>query len=428
MIYRNAVKYIHSSPDASLIKPSADRMRLLCKYLDNPQRNLKYIRLAGSNAKTVCSRLMLSVLKEANVSSGCLNMPVKKEIKDNIIINGAPISMEECADLATRVSAAVQQINSDLCGKDEEKKDFTPFVPTASEIIIAMALLAFKDNKCALCLIESDNSLPDPSKFLPPPFSAVICGTIPSNSKKEISKIRSYICHGIQEIVSAPQNNEAYHVISDTCFSIGCRLTIPSKSEAIVKKLSFYGTEFSYKTEDYSLRLCGRFEVNNALVALETFEMLSRRGYSITHEQVKKGLAKVSIPAKFELLSSTPFIIADSTHNPIAIETVCESMTDFMELTGNKVRLCLPEGEIIENYVNALTSRGYVIERIITLSPDGIPRKEQYGEITKTSMKSAKAIAKEVLTDLDKNTLLLISGRFSFTSEVRYEVLANMNF
>ena len=220
MIYRNAIKYLHSAPTTAEIKPSADRIQLLCKYLGNPQKNLKYIRLAGSNGKTVCSQLLVSVLKEANIKTGCLNMPVRSDINENIIVDSSCLTMEEVASYATAVAAAINQINDDIQKNavsdvegDEPKDSLELFTPTGSEIMLMMALLAFKENNCELCIIESDHNKGDPSRFLPPPFSAVICGTIPSGDKKEISRIRSYICRGIQEIVSAPQNQEAYQVI-----------------------------------------------------------------------------------------------------------------------------------------------------------------------------------------------------------------------
>ena len=148
MIYRNAVKYILNSPDSSDVKPSHSRMQLLWNHLGSPQKNLKYLRLAGSNGKTVCSKLLISVLKEAEISVGCLNMPVRKDIKDNITINGSPLSMEKAAEYATKVATAVQEINSETKKRAEEDPDgvtYDEFIPSSSEIILSMALLAFKE-------------------------------------------------------------------------------------------------------------------------------------------------------------------------------------------------------------------------------------------------------------------------------------------
>ena len=430
MIYRNAVKYILNSPDSSDVKPSHSRMQLLCNHLGSPQKNLKYLRLAGSNGKTVCSKLLISVLKEAEISVGCLNMPVRKDIKDNITINGSPLSMEKAAEYATKVAAAVQEINSEIkkhTEEDPEADTAEAFVPSASEIILLMALLAFKENRCAICIIESDHKKADPTKFLPSPFAAVICGTIPSGDKKEISRIRSYICRGINEIVSAPQNPEAHRIIADTCSSISCRRNIPSMSELSISRLSLKATDFIYKDDKYTIKLCGKFEVENAVVALETVIMLTRHGYKISHEAIKRGLSNITIPAKFETLSSNPFIIVDSTHAPIAIEKVCDSMLDFKALTGSRVRLCLPEGEIIQNYVKALTARGYDIENIITVSPNVEAYSTFIENIEIKAAKSFKQAAKESLREL-KDSFLLVSGPYAFAGEMRYEVEAILKF
>lgn len=433
MIYRNAVKYLQNAPSTSEIQPSAERMQLICKYLGNPQKNLKYIRLAGSNGKTVCSQLLISVLKEAKIKAGCLTMPISEDLKQNIIIDGKPLLMEETAEYATRVADAVNQINADIQKKLESEYSSDAladesFVLTDSEFVLLMSLLAFKENKCNICIIESDHNKPDPTKYLPAPFSAVICGTIPNEDKKQMARIRSYICRGIQEIVSAPQNQEAFRMISDTCASANCRLTLPSKSQISVTRLSLRGTDFIYKELSYSIRLCGRFEVDNAVVALEAFDMLTRRGYKISYDHIKSGLSKVHIPSKFEVLSAMPFIIADSTHDAIAIETVCKSMADFKEITGTKVRLCLPNDKIIDSYLAALTSRGYEIESIVTYADkDEQPAFNIASAPTKYA-NGFKPIAKELLKELPCDTMILISGPYAFTSEVRYQVLAILDF
>ena len=433
MIYRNAVKYLQNAPSTSEIQPNAERLQLLCKYLGNPQKNLKYIRLAGSNGKTVCSQLLISVLKEAKIKAGCLTMPINADLKQNIIIDGKPLLMEEAAEYATRVSDAVNQINADIQKKRENDESATEradenFTITDSEFVLSMALLAFKENKCSVCIVESDHNKPDPTKFLPAPFSAVICGTIPSEDKKQMARIRSYICRGIQEIVSAPQNQEAFRMISDTCASANCRLTLPSKSQVSITRLSLRGTDFIYKELPYSIRLCGRFEVDNAVVALEAFDMLIRRGYKISYEHIKAGLSKVHIPSKFELLSAMPFIIADSTHDAIAIETVCESMADFKEITGTKIRLCLPNDEIIDSYLSALKSRGYEIESIITQGAKNDQSAFNADSTPKKYANGFKPMAKEILKELPSDTMVLISGPYAFTSEVRYQVLAILDF
>lgn len=432
MTYHNAIKYIRSAPTERTGDPNFSHMRLLCDRLDDPQKRLSYIRLAGSNGKTLCGGMLTSVLSHTAHAVGYLAMPVREDVRQNILINGTPISMEEIVIHTEAVYRAVSDINaSRIAAAEAEMGEEAPSVPeifslTSSEILLAVALLTFRAHRCRLCLFESDHTFSDPSHVLPSPFAAVICGTIPHGEKQEIARIRSYVTRGTQEIVSAPQNADAHRVLSDTCASVNCRLTLPLKSALEVTRLSLRETEFVYKGRTYTVNLCGRFQVANALVAIETLEMLIRRRYEISDEAITKGLSSLSIPSKFEILSAMPFIIADSTHTPIAIETVSDSMAEFRNHTGNRVRLCLPAGELPPHYEAALSARGYEIERMILLAENG---EMQDGlSCPVTLCKTVKQATKEALRDLDSDGFLLISGTHGFSAKMRYEILATLGF
>lgn len=422
MTYHNAIKFIKNAPNVTPKDSSAsNRILKLCSALGNPQKRIKYIRLAGSNGKTVCAKMIISILNKAGISNGCLSMPIHSEIRENVRINGEPISMEETVAYVEQICHAVSSINS------ESDSEVQVFRPTAHEILLCVSLLAFANHSCSLCIIEGDHNGEDPSRFIPAPFAAVICGRIPSGEKEEIIKIRSYICRGIREIISAPQNQEAYKIISDTCVTANCRLTLPARNKLNISSLNLGGTKFEYKDNEYSLRLCGKFQTTNALVAIESAEMLSRCGYKISTEDIKSGLASVVAPCKFEILSLSPTIIADSTHTAIAIGAVCDSLAEFKDMTGTNIRLCLPEGELIEEYIEALNSRGYSIQKISVL--ENLTEEENLEYSLPISLcKTVKATAKDALAGLEKSDILLISGPSNFTMKLRYELLAILGF
>lgn len=410
MTYVNAVKHITAAPEASA--EGGEELLALLSRINNPQRRIKYLRLAGSNGKTVCAEMLISVLTQAGYTVGTLRMPLRDEPRENICIGKKSLDMDEFSEYITTIKHAASAKFGD---------GTSPVLdPSRAEILLCTALLAFSHHKCDLCIIESDHFGEDPSKHLSPPFAAMICGTIPSNDTAEISRIRSYICRGIQEIVSAPQNSEAYRIISDTCYSISCRLTLPSRNSIGIRRLTFRGTDFVYKGKAYSLRLCGRFQISNAVLVLEAVEMLIRKGFKISDTAVLEGLEATAIPAKFEIVSLSPLIIVDSTHTPVAVETVCDSLMDFRNLSATKIRLCLPDRDLISVYISALEKRGYSIERIVSQDAyEGYPT-----DICKTK----KSLARASFEGLGKDTALLISGDYPFVNSVRYELLAMMGF
>ena len=406
MTYLNAKKYISLSPTS---QPGQKiNVLTLLERLGNPQRRIKYVRLAGSNGKTVCAEMLRSITKCAGFTVGCLRMPVRQEPRENVCIGESTLSMDEFAAYTESIKRIAPSLD---------------FVPTKAEILLCIALCAFRDAGCEFCLIESDHFGDDPSIALPPPFAAVICGTIPNADRTAISRIRSYICRGIQEIVSAPQDSDAYRIISDTCYSINCRLSLPSRNQISIDRLTLRSTQFSYKGVPYTLNLCGKFQVSNAVLVLEVVEMLSRRGYAIPDECVARGLSCFKLPAKFEVISLSPLMIIDSTHTPVAISTVCDSLADFKGQTGSAVRLCLPRGGIISNYINVLEGLGYTVESVFTDGQTSIDK-----DIPLHSFATPKALARAVLDGLDKNTVLMVSGDYPFVNPVRYEILNILGF
>ena len=96
MTYHNAIKYIKNAPNVTPKNSSAkERVERLCKALGDPQKRIKYVRLAGSNGKSVCARMMTSILNKAGILSGCLTMPLLSELRENVRIGGSPLSMDD---------------------------------------------------------------------------------------------------------------------------------------------------------------------------------------------------------------------------------------------------------------------------------------------------------------------------------------------
>ncbi len=420
MTYLNATKYIRNAPKELPEEIVGTRIKRLWEHLGNPGKPLKYLRLAGSNGKTVCAEMLLSILKCSGHTAGCFITPIRAEIRESILIGGTPLSFEDTARYVEQVYRAEIEIGKQLKkqaslaeGSDENGcSSPAEFILTDREILLSAALLAFHEAECQICLIESDHNHSDPTRFLPPPFATAICGTIPSEDKRDIQKIRAYIAHGTQEIVSAPQNQDAYRVISETCAAVNARLTIPTRTEVSIERLTLKGTDFSYRNQSYHLGLCGKFQIMNATVVLEIVSMLIRRGYELSEDSVKMGLSRVKLPSRFEVLSVSPTIIADSTHSSVAIQTVCDSMLDFAPLIGKKIRLCLPDEDLADAYCSVLELLDYTVTRVILHTPD----------------RRIKDTVCACLTELVSDDILLISGPAKFTSVVRYEILKILGF
>lgn len=450
MTYHNAVKYILSAPTADVGSHSYDRIAYMSALLGEPHKSLNYIRLAGSNGKTICSALTSAILCRAGYTVCSLNMSVLDDIKENIRINSTALSISEFTGAVQTVCQTANLMRHNLerakvalLIEEELDGDLAPIPQTLlngslspdltqGEILLLCALILYKEKNCNLCIIESSNTDNDPSLFLKPPSAAVICGAIPNSDPTQMARIKTYIQRGIKEVISAPQDPLSYKMISDSCAAINCRLSVPIRSQLILKQLSLIGTTFIYNSEEYRLGLCGRFQTTNAITVIETVKVLRRMGYNIPQDAEHRGLSSVRIRSRFEVLSVNPTIIADSTYKTEAIETVCESLFDFSEITGRRITLCLPpNSEMINTYLDMLGARGYTVERIYTITHNNDETetltKELKKDIPIAAIPSPKAI-KHMLGELLEDALLLISGRHYFTDNIRTEIIRYMGF
>lgn len=438
MTYHNAIKYITTAPQKTGITESLERTALLLARLGSPEHRLPYIRFAGSNGKTVCQAMLASILCESGMCVGSLLMPTHDDPRENIIINKAPLSIESTVKYVSLIASAVNTLSDKIAAAEGTADSSIPesFIsgkvsihPTKNEIIFLIALLAFRDAECDICLIEGDHNGVDPTKLLAPPNTVVICGTIPEENTKETHRIRSYLSSGISEVISAPQDSETYKIISSACARINCRLSVPMRSMLEVSRLSLGGSEFLYRGEKYKLSLCGRFQIQNAITVIEVVESLNRTGKSIPLEAVCRGLEKLSAPTKFETVSVSPTIIIDSTHKTEAVPTMCDTLGDFKEQIGSKIALCIcPDEPLISEYVSCLESLGFEVTELILPLFDKANPPEMTLNCPVAVAPTPKAATKKIISTASEMGLVLITAPDTLSNKLRGEILKTLGF
>ena len=120
-----------------------DHMRELMKRLGNPQDDLKYVHIAGTNGKGSVIAFLYSVLSGAGYRIGRYVSPTLYSYRGRMEVSGSRISREDFAAYITQVSDVIAAMT----------KDGYPH-PTAFEIETAVAFLFFKKENCDLVLLE----------------------------------------------------------------------------------------------------------------------------------------------------------------------------------------------------------------------------------------------------------------------------------
>ncbi|MDA9752862.1 bifunctional folylpolyglutamate synthase/dihydrofolate synthase, partial [Candidatus Pelagibacter sp.] len=82
---------------------SLDRVKNLCKKLGNPQKDLKYISVVGTNGKYSTIQALRAILKEANIKCNIYTSPHIQRINERFIFNDEEISDSDLSDLLVKV-------------------------------------------------------------------------------------------------------------------------------------------------------------------------------------------------------------------------------------------------------------------------------------------------------------------------------------
>lgn len=326
MLYEEARVYLdHVSKYGSVL--GLESIKGLLRELGNPQNELTFIHIAGTNGKGSTLACLSCILKEAGYKTGRYISPTVMDYRERFQIDGEYIGKEEFAGITCKVKAASDQMIH--AGK-------TP--PTAFEIETAIAFCYFKENSCDFVVMETGlGGLLDATNVVENTkiciFSSISMDHIGviGNTLEEIAENKAGIIKPGAVVVSAPQEQKVQKVLEDTAKTCGCKYRVSSPENAVVIESSAEKQTFLYgEFGTLTLPLAGKHQIENAATALEAVRVLQEEGISISPEAVKRGLSHVKWPGRFMIIGKNPLIIADGAHNVDAARRLAESVRDYL--------------------------------------------------------------------------------------------------
>ena len=382
MTYEEALSYIHSICWKGS-KLGLDRTRELLGKLNDPQKELKFIHIAGTNGKGSTAAMLSSILEEAGYRVGLYTSPFINRFNERMQVNHQPIPDEELAALTEYV---------------RPHADAMADSPTEFELITALAMVWFARQKCDIVVLEVGmGGELDSTNIIDVPEAAVIAAMGLDHVKElgptmaDIARAKAGIIKEGGRVVSYGGNPEADEVIAAVCRARNASLCQPDFSAIVPGDFSLEGQTFSYKGwRGLRIPLVGAYQMNNAAVVLETVEVLRQRGWSVSDEAVRQGLADTRWPARFEVLRRDPVFIVDGGHNPHGIRATAESLSRLFP--GRKITFVtgVMADKDVEHILGLIVP---LAEQFFTVRPDN-PRAMDAGELAaRIEAMGAKATA-----------------------------------
>ena len=333
MTIEQAIEYINAAT-WSQWKLGLDRTFELLRRVGDPQKQLKFIHVAGTNGKGSTCAMIESVMRAAGYRTGLYPSPFIEDFTERIQVNGEPISEEALCELTEIVRTAADAMEDH---------------PSQFEIITTIGMLYFARMNCDIIVLETGlGGIYDSTNVIDAPEVAVITNIGYDHTEylgttlAEIASNKAGIIKTGSDVVCYPNVPEVMDVIEGACREKGDRLTVADFGRISVNSADLAGQHLSWKRRDSNngealeldLALTGEYQVRNAAVALTVIEVMRERGWNITDEAIRTGLATVSWPARFEVLGHEPVFILDGGHNLQCAEAVADSVRKYLPDTA----------------------------------------------------------------------------------------------
>jgi len=372
--YEQALAWIHSTMRFGS-KMGLQRIRKLTELLGNPERNLEYVHVAGTNGKGSVTAMVASALSANGYRTGRYISPYLEDFRERISIGDRMISREDLVGLVDEVRPAVEQMV-------REGEDY----PTEFEVVTALAFLYYAHERCDYVALEVGlGGRFDATNIVTPAVSVITTISLDHTDRlgDTVDKIaweKAGIIKPGVPVVTGVSDDEALRVIKARAEDLGSPLfTVSNKRRADVtweevsysmegQVMNIQGPDFRY--ENVRVPLLGRHQQANAAVAVAALEFgkpKNREGkFRLDRTAVRHGVATTHWPGRLEVLSRNPLILLDGAHNPEGAKALGEALVSFPKRRTVCVLGILGD----KSYREATASIAPLCDEVIVTRPD----------------------------------------------------------
>lgn len=287
--------------------------------LGNPQDELRFIHLAGTNGKGSIHAFTASILRAAGYTVGAYISPSVMGYLEKFQVNGQWMAEDELAPLVAKTRLAAESMVAKGLA-----------MPTVFEFETAIAFLYFKQKNCDYVVLEtglggdldSTNVVTTTDVCAFASISLDHTGFLGSTIEEIASKKAGIIKPG-SIVIPGWQTEAAASVLRSRAEELACELRSVDPSALVIEGPN----SFSYRSYNHIEKsLLGNHQFENATTAIEIIEALRSRGAIISDVAVKDGIETSYWPGRLERIAGTPEFILDGAHNPAAAERLREGL------------------------------------------------------------------------------------------------------
>lgn len=325
-------------------KKSLDKMEYLCSLFDHPEQKFKSIHVTGTNGKGSVVAYLKNILIESNLNVATFTSPYIVKFNERIMYNDLMISDDDILRIGNKIIEKFTFI---------EKEGYE--LPTFFEFITILAFIYFAEKKnLDIAIIEVGiGGLLDSTNVINPLISVITNVAMDhmdvlGNSLEEILTNKlGIIKQNTPAVIGVKSESLKTFVLEyKNRNALTGNFYFPLFNLPISYKCDLTGTTF--EMPDYgkiSLNMYGFHQIENALIAIKTIEILNECNFrnhlgeekKISCVLLKRGLQNTRWPGRLEIVSNNPLILIDGGHNSDGINRVME----FIKTLPAKTKRCI---------------------------------------------------------------------------------------
>lgn len=414
MNYEQTLDYLYSrlpvfhQIGSSAYKPGLENTIRILTALHQPQNSFRSIHVAGTNGKGSVSHFLSSILQSAGFKTGLYTSPHLVDFGERIRVNGETIDKQFVVDFVENHKSLIEKVQ-----------------PSFFEITMAMAFDYFAKSEVDVAVIEVGlGGRLDSTNIIQPELSIItnisfdheefLGHTLPEIAAEKAGIIKPHTPVVIGEALS-----ETKPVFIQKALEMNAPIFFSEDSRQVFFE-RYEENRMWVKTSDgksYLVGLTGNYQLKNIATVLTAVDQLRKTNFEITESNLKEGLEKViektGLQGRWQIISSSPEIIADTGHNPGGIAFVSQQLKTQQFRTLRMV-FGMVNDKDIDTVLTLLPKNGvyyFTQAKIKRAFPsEDLLQKGQLAGLNGKAFSTIEEAIKVALNEADKEDLIFIGG------------------
>jgi len=436
--YQAALKYLDERPNIERQRPDRvsadtfklDRLRAILDKLDSPQRDLKFVHIAGSKGKGSTVEMLTSSLEACGYAVGVFTSPHLVCVRERIRLGRKPIPENAFSASMSRVRHATETVA-------RKHGDATFF-----EMLTAAAFIFFAEQAVDLAILETGlGGRLDCTNVVMPE----VCGlteiqlehtSLLGDTIEQIAREKAGIMKPGVTAITAPQRPEVITVFRQVVEETGATLAVLGEDVEYSCRFESshdrgpharicVSTERS-EFEHISVPLGGEHQAPNCGLALAILDKLRERGFETPERDVAAGLAKTPANGRMEIVHTQPRVMIDGAHNPESVEALVKAIGAQVKYDSMVVIFGCASDKDVDGMLEQI---GRGADKIIFTKSESNPRASDptelrtlYEEQTSKMAQTAESLKEAInlaARAVGRDDLILVTGSFYLAGEAK---------